>query len=178
MTPDAAVALLAEIIVSQQWQSEHDLYTAMLDRDVPANVAERAYKFTLFAWGRVLLEGVGVRWSPDYLCFNAAGEVIESGRIAEEPFFAAAARLAPRYAHSPAFRAFAAMSSDVQSTHSAIHKGSRPQDLISAPAATFLEPPTPEGMQAARTILLRYTYQEEPAPQGQKPRKPWWRFWG
>jgi hypothetical protein len=154
----------------------------MAEAGIPDPVADRAFKFTQIAWGRVFLDGLGVQFSPDYLCFNGAGEVIESGPLAEQPYFAAAMGLARRYARSPGFPKFALMAADVNAVNNALHAGSRPENLVLGPAALFLEAATPAGIDKARRLLAQRASAasrsggagaREPAP----AKKPWWRFW-
>jgi len=168
VAPDAAVARLAEIIAARAEFTEDDLYAAMADAGIPDSVADRAYKFTQIAWGRVFLDGLGVRFAPDYLSFNAAGEVIESGLLAEQPYFTAAMGLARRRPPAGLPR-FALMSADVSAVNSALHAGSKPEDLVTGPSALFLEPPTPAGVERAQQLLS----ERVSAPS----KKPWWRFW-
>lgn len=181
MTPEAAVARLAEIVSARAGFTEDDVYAALADAGVSDPVADRAYKFTQTAWGRASLDGLGVWFGTDYLCFNGAGEVIESGQLAEQPYFAAAARLAPRYARSPGFKAFALMSADVNAVNSALHAGSKPENLAMGPAAFFLESPTPAGMAKARQLLSqRASARKRDDAVDSRPaagKKPWWRFW-
>jgi hypothetical protein len=182
VTPDAAVARLAEIIAARGEFSEDDIYAAMAEAGIPDAVADRAYKFIQIAWGRVFLDGLGVRFSSDYLCFNGAGEVVESGLLAEEPYFVAAMSLAQQYARFPGFPRFALMSADVNAVNSALKAGSKPENLVMAPAALFLEAATPEGIDKARQFLAGRT--TSPSEAGSSERrelrpanKPWWRFW-
>ena len=125
----------------------------------------------------MLLDGLGARFSPDYVCFDADGRVVESGRLAEEPHYAVALRLASEYAGKPGFAEFAAQSSDVQSTNAALRAGSRPENLVAAPAATFLEPPTEEGFMVARRHLMNLIKVPPAVAEKAVTRKPWWRFW-
>ena len=76
MTPEAAVHRLFDIIATRTEFTEDAVYAAMVEAGVPGPAADRAYKFAQIACGRVLLDGLGVRFSPDYTCFNGAGEVI------------------------------------------------------------------------------------------------------
>src|SRR4051812_11407858 len=84
VTPQAAVARLADIIAARADFNEDEVYAAMADAGIPDPVADRAYKFTQIAWGRAVLAGLRVRLAPEYTCFNGSGEVIESGRLADE----------------------------------------------------------------------------------------------
>src|SRR4051812_8989668 len=133
MTPEIAVNRLADIIASRSDFTEDELYAAMSETGISAPVADRAFKFTQTAWGRAFLDGLGVQFSGDYLCFNALGDVIESGQLVDQPYFAAAMRMVPRYAKSPGFQRFALMSADVNSVNSALHAGSKPENLVTAP---------------------------------------------
>lgn len=103
MTPEEAVARLAEIVAARAKFTEDDIYAAMADAGLKDSVADRAYKFTQTAWGRALLDGMGIQFGSGYLCFNRVGEVIESGQLADQPYFAAASRLVPQYTRSPGF---------------------------------------------------------------------------
>jgi hypothetical protein len=155
MTPDMAVARLAEIVAARAEFSEGDVYAAMAEAGIPDSVADRAYKFTQIAWGRVFLDGLGVQFSSEYLCFNGAGDVVESGLLAEQPFFVAATGLARQYARCPGFRRFALMSADVSAVNSAFNAGSKAESLLLGPPALFLEAPTPAGIDKARQTLAQ-----------------------
>ena len=78
MSPDHAVNKLAEIVAARDEFSEDEIYEAMSAAGIPEAVALRAYRFTQTAWAHALLAELGVRLSPDYLCFNASGEVTET----------------------------------------------------------------------------------------------------
>ena len=182
VTPEDAVTRLAEIVAARQEFTEDEVYAALADAGVADAFADRAYKFTQTAWGRAFLAGLGVQFSPEYVCFNASGEVIESGRLADEPCFAAASRLAQRYAGTPGFKRLALTSADADVINNALHEGSKPEDLVTAPAFLFLEAPTPAGMENARRVIAQYTAALQgpaaPATRESAPAKPWWRFWG
>lgn len=180
MSPEVAVTRLAEIVGARAEFTEDELYASMAEAGVPDSVADRAYKFTQTAWGRVLLDGLGVRFGTDYLCFNGAGEVIESGQLAEQPYFVAAMRLAPQYTRSPGFKRFALMSADVSAVNNALHKGSQPESLAMGPAAYFMEAATPAGMERAVRLLSERAAANKPDGAGATPsasKNPWWRFW-
>jgi hypothetical protein len=178
VTPEAAVGRLAEIIASRAEFTEDDIYAAMAEAGIPDPIADRAYKFTQIAWGRVFLDGLGVRLSLDYLCFNGAGDVIESGLLAEQPYFASAMGLAQRYVRFPGFPKFALMSADVNVVNNALLAGSKPENLIMSPAALFMEAATPAGFEKARQLLSqRAGAARSSAARESAAKKPWWRFW-
>jgi hypothetical protein len=194
MTPEEAVARLAELMDTRAKLAEDDIYTMMREAGIPDPVADRAFKFTQIAWGRVFLGSFGVRFSPDYLCFNAVGDVVESGLLREQPYFAAAMSLARRYANTPAFQRLAVMSADVNAVNKALNAGSKAENLVTSPAALFFEAATPAGMEKAGKLLAqmaaaadkedkpRKSEAARPAkptrpPKPASPAKPWWRFW-
>ena len=168
VSPEEAVARLAEIVATRAEFTEQEIYAAMAAAGIPDPIADRAYKFTQIAWGRVLLDGLGVRFSPEYTCFNGAGEVIETGRLTDQPYFAAATSAAARYAGTPGFRRLALMAAEVYVVNDLLNKGSQPENLVTTPPALFMEAPTPAGMEKVRQHLTQLTG-------GRK--KPWWRFW-
>jgi hypothetical protein len=162
--------------------TEDQVYAAMVDAGIPGPVADRAYKFTQIAWGRVFLDGLGVQFAPDYLCFDAAGEVIESGKIANQPYFVAAMAAARRQPPPAGLPRMALMSADVRTVNQALNSGSKPEDLVTGPSALFMEPPTPAGMEKVRRLLrerLSAVSRRSGSEAGQSAsgKKPWWWFW-
>ncbi len=182
VSPETAVAWLADLIAGQERFAEDEVYAAMAEAGVPDRLADRAYKLTQVAWGRALLAGMGVRFSPDYLWFDAAGRVVESGRLEEEACFVAATRLAKKYRGSPGFKQLALTSADVNAVNNALHKGSKPEDMVMGPAGFFREAPTEAGMENARKVLEEHMRASRKASEaGEREAaggKPWWRFWG
>jgi hypothetical protein len=182
MTPEAAVAHLVEILAKGGALTEDALYAALSTAGAPDPVADRAYKFTQIAWGRVLLEDLGIKLAPDYTCFNRSGEVIEAGLLAEQPYFVAAAAAAKRHPPPAGLPRFALMSSEVAAINQALSAGAKPEDLATEPPALFMEPPTPEGIAKAQQHIARQLSAQRasaggPRTQVAPTRKPWWRFW-
>lgn len=181
MTPDDVVARLADIVATRTVFTEDDVYDAMSRAGVRDRDADLAYKFTQTAWGRVFLDGLGVQFGTEYLCFNGAGEVVESGVLTTQPHFIAAQRLAPRYASSPGFMHLALMSAEVNTVNSMLNAGSKPENIETGPAAFFLGPATPAGMEEAQRLLTQRMSagpaDEQRARRHVADRKPWWRFW-
>jgi hypothetical protein len=151
VTPDTAVAWLADILASWDEFTEDGVYSALADAGVPGALADRAYKFTQIAWGRSVLARLGVQSS----------------------------RLAERSAGAPGFRRLALMSADVRTVNKALNRGSKPEDLVGAPAFLFLEAPTAAGMANARRAIDQHMAAGPAASATPKPAraKPWWRFW-
>jgi hypothetical protein len=168
MTPEAAVARLFDIIAGRTEFTEDTVYAAMGESGVPGPVADRAYKFAQIACGRQLLSGMDISFSSDYTCFNAAGDAIESGRLAEQPYFAAATAAVGRYVGTPGFKRLALMAAEVHAVNELLNKGSRPEDLATSAPVLFMEPPTLAGMERVRQQLSQGVG---------RSKKPWWRFW-
>lgn len=168
MTPAAAVARLAALMAEHADFTEDSLHEAMAQDGIPAPVADLAFKFTQIAWGRVFLDGLGVRFSPDYQRVDGAGNVFESGRLAEQPYFIAALAAARAAAGAPEVARLALMSAEVDAVNKALNAGSKPENLVTATAILFSEPPTAAGMEEGKRAI---------ASSLPSPKKPWWRVW-
>ena len=153
MTPEVAVDRLVQILEARAQLNEDDIYDALTAAGVPGPVADRAYKFTQIAWGRLLLDGLGIHFDPEHLCFDRNGAVIESGQLAEQPYFVAALAAARKQPPPASLPRFALMSADVTVVNNALNAGSKPEDLVTGPAALFMEAPTSEGIAKARQLL-------------------------
>lgn len=180
---ESAVRTLATIISRRAEFTELDLYTSLAESSIPSPLADRAYKFTMIAWGRILLDGLGIHFSPDYYCLDGSGSIVESGQLVDDPCYAMAIRLAPEFRHCPGFARFALMSADVNTVNSMLNAGSKPQHLVLAPAVMFTESPTPSGMERARALISKLlqkqsaTVKKSAVDVPKRPSKPWWRFW-
>lgn len=177
MTPVESVQQLVLILrdSANEPHSEDDIYDALEHAGVPYDVADRAYKFTQIVCGRKFLDGMGIRFSDDYICFNRFGDEMESGCIADEPYFRAAMNHAgPESIGGESFGSFALMSADVQAVNNALNSGSDPANLVMAPTFLFLEPPTESGMVSAQQVIE--LHMKKLKSQSAR-RKPWWRFW-
>ena len=156
MTPEEAVIRLGDLVTADHEISEDEIYRQLADAGMSDAMADRSYKFTQIAWGRVFLDGMGIDFSDDYLWLNADGTLAESGRLSEEPFYTAAMRLANQYALTPAFARLAMTSADVHAINDALNAGSDPKDLVTGPTCLFIDAPTDEGMEKARRTLMEY----------------------
>lgn len=145
----------------------------MAAANVPDRDADLAYKFTQAAWGRTLLDGMEIKFADDYYCLDGNGEVVDSGKLADEPHFSAAIRLGKRHEAQPGFKRLAAMSADFHAVNKALNAGSHPENLVTAPLVFFLEPPSEAGMaKAHRLISDLLTRQNSVASQSPPPGQP------
>lgn len=111
---------------------------------------------------------MGMTFSPDYVCYNGAGEGIESGRLAGEPYYVAAVAAERRFAGAPGLGRFALMAAEVHGVNGLLNRGSKPENIALTTPILFLEPPTPAGLER---VL------QQVSVKGSGPRKPWWRIW-
>ncbi|MEZ6108708.1 MAG: hypothetical protein R3B96_22160 [Pirellulaceae bacterium] len=146
MTPIQAIESLADVLEdSPSPFTEDDVYAGLEACGVPTAMADRAYKFALLAAGRQFLGPLGITFMDDYVCFDAAGKVIESGNVTEESFsWPPGSRVTPSEIGAKPFREFALMSADVNAVNNALNADA-PARLKTAPAFLFLEPPTDAG---------------------------------
>jgi hypothetical protein len=91
-------------------------------------------------------------FSPEFRRLNSRGETVETGRLEQQAYFAAASRIAASYIGSPGFKFLALSSAEFNAVNTALLAGSKPEDLV-------IGPPTLMSQEAS------------PIP------KPWWRFW-
>ena len=120
---------------------------------------ERVIEFVPLAFGRSLLDGMGIAFEDDYVRVDKDGNERMRGKLADEPIYVAALKLAPVVMQSmgqDAFMAVAMRSAELQATNEALNHGANPADL------------------QASTPLLEWTEWAEPDP---PPARPWWRFW-
>lgn len=173
MTPDEAVRRLAAFVTEKGEFSADEVYNAMEKAGVPEATADRAYKFAQIAWTHLCLADSGLKFPSEYFCLNGGGEIVETGLLAQEPSYAAAIVVGKENARTPGISRLVSMSAEVNSINAALHKGSKPENLVLGPPAIFLEDPTAEGLEKAREEIRRRL---PPAAPRKSPR-PWWRFW-
>ena len=93
---------------------------------------EALVEFVPLAFGRSLLDGMGIRFEDDYVRVDAGGNERMRRRLADEPVYVAALKLAPIVMQSmgqDAFMAIAGRSSELQAVNAALNAGSAPADL-------------------------------------------------
>lgn len=149
-----------------EWE---DLESALASAGIPAALADDVLTLVPLAFGRALMGGMGIGFSPEYSVADSAGNVRPGGRLADHPLYAAAAARAREIFASTENRdtgvAAAMWSSELSAVNQALHAGSNPADLVTSPPVLML----PEAQEAsAPTGTIR----------AQPEKRPWWRFWG
>lgn len=155
-SPEDAVLRIADMLAANPDMDEDDVNEALIRAGFSVDIVRRAYKFTQTAWARKLLKDIGVTFSPDYLCFDAEGTVIESGLLAEERFFSAASQICHRYTNTPAFKSLAFSSSEANVLNNAMENGMKPDELLIGSAFLFLEVPTESGYATAQQTIQQH----------------------
>lgn len=158
---------------SQPDTNENLIYESLRSAGIPSNQADKLYKFTQIAWGRVFLNGMEITFAKEYFCLDADGSVITSGQLDEEPHYSFAVSNADRYVGSPAFKFMALTSSEVNAVNKALHSGSKPENLVTAPPVIFMVAPTDSGVRKAQELISNHFQ----SLQTQVQKKPWWKIW-
>lgn len=177
MTPRESIQQLANVLASISPEfTEDDVYKALAEAGVPEDAAGRAYRFAQIACGRRVLDGMGIKFSDEYLCFDRNGDVTKSGSLRYEAHYVAATQLlTPERVGGDVFGRLALMSAEVNAVNNALNAGSKPANLVMTPACLFLEEPTDAGMTNVQKVmslhLMKLRADNPPPP------KPWWKFW-
>ncbi len=176
MNPIDAIRLLVEVLSNAKLPfTEQDIYSAMRQLHVQRAIVNRAMDFAQIAACRNHMDGTGLRFSDKYYIFDKEGAVIESGDIAEEPYFMAAKTLiTPTLIGEPAFRQFLSGTQTFLSIQKANEKGAKPDNLIWSPEYLYAEPPTEAGK---RAIDAEIAIHIDAFLKVQCPVRPWWKFW-
>jgi hypothetical protein len=183
------VVSLAKILAAMPVFNEDLAYEEMERAGIPFAHADRTYFFTQIAWGRFLLEpsegleGTGISLSDEYFCCDAQGNIIESGKLANDPSFTTARQILRGYiAHKPCLD-FAMCSAEVHVANSALNSGAKLEDVGVGPSCLFTEAATDEGLKRVNEIIAQYLRDRRPNKPTQpeantaQNTKPWWQFW-
>jgi hypothetical protein len=172
MTPEEAVTQLVRIIEARDELFEEEIYNAMAEAGVPALVADRTFKFTQIAWGRILLDGLGITLDTGYICVNGDGKEIESGLLAKEPYFVTAMNIGRQYPKG--ISKLAVTSSEIDAVNNALQGGSKPEDLVMSPVLLFMEVPEQGGIEAGQQKLSAKITPAPDTAAETTTKKSWW----
>jgi hypothetical protein len=162
MTPAEIVAHVAEFLVANPEFSAEEFYGAMDRATIPFDLVDRAYNLMQSAWAYVFLDGRGIRLSPDYMVFDSDGNLLESGKLSDEPYFVAAIELGRKYSNSQGFKNLVLQSSELAPASKAVKTGSKPENLVLAPVAIFNGDVTEAGMRKAQQVLAEFVKSQNP----------------
>jgi hypothetical protein len=156
ITPKQVVTTLCELMVAIPELSETKVLAAMDNTKIPHEMSLLAYHFTQIAWGRLYISNLGITFNNAYWCLDAAGEIVEQGPTADNPYFSAALEQAPKYRQSPIFEFMARTSSVVRTIEAALKNGSKPEKLLMTPDAIFIKPSTQAGLTKLNQLMTNY----------------------
>ena len=124
---------------------------------------------------------MGITFSPDYYYFDSAGNVTESGRVAEEPYFLAATQAGTDSGFTKGFQRLALASADVNAVNDMMNKGVSAEGLFMSPSFLFADTPTNAGMAKAQRFISQQTAALQTKSRvdtaAEKPVPPKWQFW-
>ena len=150
----AAAVRIAVPILARYGNSDRAILRAWLLRSGLSKVdAAAAERFIPLAFGRELLEGMGVALPDTYIRMVAPGGQEEERNLGDEAFFRAAKELAASFGEE-IFTAIALQSSEVDEVNQALNADMRAENLVAGPPAI--------------------TFAEDEIDSG----RPWWKLWG
>lgn len=144
-----------------------ELRAGLVRAGVPEPLADDVATFMPIAFGRELLNGAGMEFSPEY-AVATADEVKVAGKLAEHPVYAAAAALASgmmdRQEGGEAFVSVAVWSSEFSAANEALHAGAELSNLVAGPPVIMQNDSTSPAPPSGAT--------------SSSEKRPWWKVWG
>jgi hypothetical protein len=167
------------------------LRAALVRAGLPAGRASEVSAFMPIAFGRALMDGMGVTFSPEYGVADGSGSTRTVGRLADHPVYAAAeakvAEMMESQEDGDALVGVALWSSEFSAVNQALNAGSNPADLEAGPPLLIPdadgEAPSPSGAKSEASGPAFAGPPGVASPRarpadGRSAGKPWWRFWG
>ena len=152
----AAAIRLAVPVLAERGTLDRGILMAWLIRaGLSKEQAHDAIRFIPLAFGREILNGLGVVLSDTYVRVRDGQE--EERPLAAEPFYRQAAELAPTFA-ADLFNPVAMQSSEFQAVNQALHAGAQPDGLVASAPVIEWE-------------------RDDAAPAAEPSARPWWKFW-
>jgi hypothetical protein len=172
---------IERFVASFQEQPEADLEPVLhelLRQGVARELAEKVIVFVPLAFGRLVLDRVGVAYSSDFTRAATDGTYASKYRLDDEPIYRQAVLLAPSYAASPrygqAFEAVCAWSGEVSIVSDALGRNDDPRTITLGPPVISMPPAEDRKIHdVARAIAPSV----KPAAAGASRAKRWWQFW-
>ena len=165
MDASTAVARALPVFSATEPNDWEALRTGLVRAGVPEPMAGDVEAFVPIAFGRELLGGSGMEFSPEYAVYTAGAGVQVAGRLAEHPVYAAAAALAAgmveRREGGDAFVAVAVWSAEFSAANEALNAGAELSNLVAGPPVVTLD-------DAATPA----------SPEPPEEKRPWWKVWG
>lgn len=131
-----AIKIALPVFAEHQNSDWEVLEQAFANTDIPHSLTIKLLEFMPLAFGRVLLDGMGIQFSESYIRYDAQTERQKEQRLADEPVyiesFWAATQIVARQAAGEAFKAVALRSAELDAINKALNAGSKPEDLATS----------------------------------------------
>lgn len=180
MTATSAIERFAEYVAANEDWDDGRAIEHLVTNGVAEDTACDVVRLTPIAFGRTIIDGLGIQLTNKYICFRADGSTSRSGKLDQNDVFQTASANAHGYAQHAAFQVIALSSSEVHAVNQTLNAGSNPADLVIGPVAIFLERPTDSGLRIAHgriTTFAKMVANKNPKPDSPACKKPWWQFW-
>jgi hypothetical protein len=154
------------------WKAAELLASEGIDKEL----VHRIYTLSPLAFGRVVLHGIGVDYSPYYTRIKSDGSLQKQLHLMREPVFARSMALSQAIMSGElleAFKELATTSAEFDAINNALHAGSNPKDLKLSPS---LIPDHDTSNQAVAQAVEQLQNQSKKAAPTSLRRR-WWRFW-
>lgn len=151
MNPEAVVRTAVPVLAQYGTIDSSVLLARLIAARVPRAEAIAAIRFVPLAFGRALLDGMGVVLADTYSIRD------EERPLAGEPIFVAAQRLTTAFPPD-VFTAVAMQSSELAAINAALNAGVDPSGLVAG----------------SPTIT---SFEDEPDAPPAAAKKPWWKLW-
>lgn len=150
-------------------------FNRLLDDDFDPELTHRVSLFVPIAFGRILLDQLGVQFSPEFTRIVSGGKLLAGNRLMRQPEFARAAVLGHAFLEGrylDAFKTIALSSAEANAINNVLHAG---QDVRKAKGKPPLIPDfdiSERDFQIAVDKMMSELGSGKP-----QAKKPWWQLW-
>ena len=155
MNVGTAIRLAVPILAQHGSSDSRILRDSLIRAGLSSEQAHDAVRFIPLAFGRQILDGMGIELPDSYIRVRAVDGRREEKPLAEEPFYREAMKAATILGSElggDVFTSVAVQSSELQAVNEALNAGSQPEDLVASPP------------------LIEWNRPPSLSP-------PWWKFW-
>lgn len=155
--------------------SDDAIYQSLCDKGFSAEISIQAVQIIPVAFGRHLLDGMGITFSEKFWVVDRMGKILQSGSFSENPIFVAALSLAPGLLNAAVSEDVVWRSAEVNCVNTALNAGSDPKNLALAPVAIFRGEPGAIGLRHVQETMSAHILELYKSKRPDS--KTWWRFW-
>lgn len=161
MTVTEAIHRAVPVFVAHPDADVYLVRTKLVEAGISIKMAADIVEFLPIAVARAVMEGMGIRFSDEYVRQTAQGRVIEHKNLADEPVFREGLAVAGELSAygDEMFQALVRRSPEYRAVSQALEAGSRPEELICAPPTMIANEDDRRSFGASSSG------------------KSWWQFW-